>query len=517
MYLEKGRRFMGILCLLALAALVAAGCAGGGARQSTPTPASGFTEQSGVVEVKCPFYLRPNQNVSCGKLEVPEDYAQLDGRTIELLVVVVHSTSSNPERDPILLLPGDAGVSMLDSIFYIAQFFSVFLDQRDVVYYDPRGLGQSGGALECPEFIEWHYRSMLEKATLETEYSWLEPGLQACRERLLNAEINPNVYTAAAMAADLNTLRLALGYSQFNLMAGGFGVDLALTLMRDYPQTVRSAVLVDLEFPLGYTNLGVFARSAQHSLDLLFTRCAEDTECRQAYPELENHFYSVVDELNLKPVQVDVLLPGVSSVSKVTVAGTDFINLALTMLSTTQTIENLPKLVEEVYQGRALKMSEYIQRYYIALPDEYYVGVELNHICSELHGAFWEDSSLGADVQPVISQAVQESWAFYQPLCAQWNGTGRLASAAKPISSDTPMLVMQGEFHPFYAPAQVEEIFWGIPNVNHVVISNLSNDVFGGESCAGNLVVEWLASPGDRLDTSCASQTAPLEFLMPDK
>jgi hypothetical protein len=52
-------------------------------------------------------------------------------------------------------------------------------------------------------------------------------------------------------------------------------------------------------------------------------------------------------------------------------------------------------------------------------------------------------------------------------------------------------------------------------NALHVVIPNMSNDVFGGESCAGLLIYEWLANPNTRLNTSCANNTEPIEFYLP--
>jgi pimeloyl-ACP methyl ester carboxylesterase len=42
-------------------------------------------------------------------------------------------------------------------------------------------------------------------------------------------------YNTAASAADVNDLRLALGYEQINLWGGSYGARLALEVMRDYP------------------------------------------------------------------------------------------------------------------------------------------------------------------------------------------------------------------------------------------------------------------------------------------
>ena len=50
-------------------------------------------------------------------------------------------------------------------------------------------------------------------------------------------------YNTASNAADINDLRLALGYDQVNLWGGSYGTRLALGVMRDYPEGLRSVVL----------------------------------------------------------------------------------------------------------------------------------------------------------------------------------------------------------------------------------------------------------------------------------
>ena len=62
-------------------------------------------------------------------------------------------------------------------------------------------------------------------------------------ERLVGEEINLAAYNSPASAADLNDLRLALGYKEWNLYGRSYGGRLALTVMRDYPTGIRSVIL----------------------------------------------------------------------------------------------------------------------------------------------------------------------------------------------------------------------------------------------------------------------------------
>src|SRR5690606_39073830 len=64
-----------------------------------------------------------------------------------------------------------------------------------------------------------------------------------CHADLTAQGIRLNAYTSAENAADIADLRVALGYEQVNLYGISYGTRLALTIMRDHPQGIRSVVL----------------------------------------------------------------------------------------------------------------------------------------------------------------------------------------------------------------------------------------------------------------------------------
>ena len=86
----------------------------------------------------------------CGRIEVPEDRNQPDGRMIELAVAMVASSTRRPEPDPVVLLAGGPGQSALESYPALAPAFADLLRQRNVLLVDQRGTGGSH-ALACPE------------------------------------------------------------------------------------------------------------------------------------------------------------------------------------------------------------------------------------------------------------------------------------------------------------------------------------------------------------------------------
>src|SRR5262245_45019174 len=62
--------------------------------------------------VACGFPLPDGQSADlmrCGLLTVPENRHKANSRTIELAVVVLHSTATNPEPEPLVYLSGGPG------------------------------------------------------------------------------------------------------------------------------------------------------------------------------------------------------------------------------------------------------------------------------------------------------------------------------------------------------------------------------------------------------------------------
>ena len=214
-----------LLLLLMVVALLFAG-------KITPThaqdgPVLGFEEWD------CPFPAL--DGVTCGYLTVPEDRSQPDGYVVELAVAIISPTGANPDPVPVVYLEGGpGGASLISTDAFQAE---PIVEDHTLILFDQRGTGFSIPSLNCPE--------------LEDDTSSDEDPVQACRDRLEADEINLQMYNSAANAADVYDLVTALGYDQVNLWGISYGTKLGLTILRDYPEIVQSAVL----------DLGVRARN----------------------------------------------------------------------------------------------------------------------------------------------------------------------------------------------------------------------------------------------------------------
>ena len=150
--------------------------------------------------------------------------------------------------------------------------------ERDLLLLDQRGVGHSEPRLECPDY---------RRRTAEMRELDLDPdeGLQrqvdallTCRRTLSEQGIDLGAYSPQAVAADVVDLAAAMGYETYNLYGRGFGTTLALTVMRDFPEDVRAAIL-DGVWPPQVTAAEARHANAATALQALFRRCEADADC----------------------------------------------------------------------------------------------------------------------------------------------------------------------------------------------------------------------------------------------
>ncbi len=263
-------------------------------------PLSGC-KPSNFSKADCEFEVPQGMEVECGFLTIPENWANPDGNKIRLHVAILHTQNKHPEADPILFLDGGPGGFTLDYLQNLASMFNFAHASRDVIFFDQRGVGYSTPSLNCPEAEEQAYLDWTQDLRMTESDEHYVQALKTCRERLEAQGIDLAGYTSAASVADVDSLRKALGVSQWNLYGSSYGTRLALTVMRDFPEGIRSVVL-DSTLPVQVNLFETIALNSERTLELVFTRCAVDPICAENYPNLEESFYDLVDQLDAQPL-----------------------------------------------------------------------------------------------------------------------------------------------------------------------------------------------------------------------
>ena len=190
------------------------------------------------------------ENVECGWLLVKENRKNPDSRGLWLAVEIYRSHSPAPKPDPVVYLsggPGGAALALADQLMS-RPFWKGLRADRDIVIYDQRGTGYSEPAF-CPEldlrirqlgFIDMPHERRRELGLT---------AFERCRDKLLQEGLDFSAYNSRTLAQDLEDLRQSLGFDKLNLVAESYGARVALTALRDTPESVRSVILVS-PFPL---------------------------------------------------------------------------------------------------------------------------------------------------------------------------------------------------------------------------------------------------------------------------
>jgi pimeloyl-ACP methyl ester carboxylesterase len=230
--------------------------------------------------------IAPPQDVAieCGDLVVLADRSQPDGATLRLAVIRLPSTGPAPNPAPLVFLaggPGQGASGALQLFTNASLPDSALRENHTLLLIDQRGTGFSQPMLICPEVDALATRP--DSGTISPQEAQ-ERGFAAfaaCRTRLLAEGVSLADYTTAENAADINDLRLALGYEQVDLYRVSYGSRLALTVMRDFPQAVRSVVLTS-PLPPQADLLAGRGLAFNNALETLSATCANDPACNES-------------------------------------------------------------------------------------------------------------------------------------------------------------------------------------------------------------------------------------------
>jgi pimeloyl-ACP methyl ester carboxylesterase len=260
--------------------------------------AHGYTPK--LVEHDCwnvSFYT--TSNARCGYVIVPENRQQPEGRQVKIAVAVVPAQGKRLSDIPLVWLEGGPGGSPHAGITRETQFLPAGYDW---ILPDIRGSGFSEPLLDCPE-----EKTVPSQYTLNEPYvSELAPQLAAlktCATRLATfADLTQ--YNTHVLAEDLDDIRRALRIKRWHLISGSYGGTLALHFAERFPQYIVSSTLY-WPYPVQYgDNIQTFLTSGDAILNYVFTACRWNTQCFQAFPDVDTKYRAVLARLDAQPLRV---------------------------------------------------------------------------------------------------------------------------------------------------------------------------------------------------------------------
>jgi pimeloyl-ACP methyl ester carboxylesterase len=460
--------------------------------------------------VELPLGLSPGRYFECGYLKVPEQHSQPDGPSIELGVAILKSSSSSSRPDPLVMAQGGPGGSTINT-YATLLLDSPILQERDIVLFDQRGTLRSKPALLCPENVELTLRTIEQDLGREEEQRQSDEALMQCRARLLQEGVNLSAYDSQENAADVEALRVALGYDQINLYGVSYGTLLALHVLRDFPGGLRS-VIIDSVVPTQINFLEQAARSENRSLTEFFGACAADARCNASYPRLEQVFYEQVQLLDRQPARVPMTDPETGMTYRAVVRGDTFQGIFFQMLYSTELLPLLPQLVYDARDGRYETFGRIASL--VVFERTIAEGMYFSVICAE-DADFDPADAANPQLRPQIAERAVRDAQHLVELCRRWEVEPLGPAADQPVEGDVPTLILTGRFDPITPPAFGALAGETLKPSYLFTFPNASHGVFHSDPCADQLVTAFLADPQTRPDDACVAAAGPPRFVAP--
>lgn len=244
-------------------------------------------------------------DVTCAVVRVPLDYANPMGEQLSLMVM--RYAAQAPRRGAILVNPGGPGssaIAYLDAMAptYVSRYG---LQHYDLIAFDPRGVGLSGG-LKCQSDADID-RYLYPDYTPDTdaEVAFLAEAdaafVNACRD------VYPNRlhhFSTRNTAHDMDLIRRAIGDAQIGYVGISYGSYLGAVYARVYPAQVRVMVL-DSAFAPDGDSLSQFYVTQAGGFERAFQRwaqwCQSSSQCLFSAPDVGARWDALMAEYDANP------------------------------------------------------------------------------------------------------------------------------------------------------------------------------------------------------------------------
>lgn len=479
---------------------------------ASPVAAAVPSYEDGECAYDLPDGMEQGKNAFCGWVTAPM-YPDADRpETVRIPIIRFAATTDTPAADPLLILLGGPGQNMsavLPAFDEQAAMWNYMLERQDVILFDQRGMGKSEPSLTCP--IE------KDMASGEANDIAVGFGLMNCSKQLQEQGIDLTAFTTTNNAADIEAIRVAMGYEQVNLYGISYGSKLALAALRDYPDSIRSTIIAS---PLPMED-NVFATQTigfDHALKYVWDACAADEACAAANPDPAAALETATQNLKANPVKVQAANPMTGDAIELELNDIMFLQLVYMGVFVSPLTPYLPNLVTQTAQGDYQLLEELSA--YLILGGGVSMGVLLTYFCQEEVAYSPQAETVAKETEAGIAPVLQSpSWVglgdTMYPLCDMWKLDPSDPIENEPVVSDEPMLILTGSFDPITPASNAEPIAANFPNSQTVEFTAQGHDpassAFG---CSEDMITGYLNDPNAKVDGSCAIQD--IEFAEPE-
>ncbi len=432
----------------------------------------------------------------CGWLQVAENPAEPEGKTINIRLARVPAKGRTSAADALIFFAGGPGQAATETWPIVAGALRKLNEDHDILLIDQRGTGQSN-PLRCPQ--------LSLKEMLAFDWDDLAQSTHDCLESL---DGDPRYYTTTIAMQDFDRVRAALGYESVDLFGVSYGTRAAQVYLRLFPNRVRTMVLdsvVPQTLALGTDH----AKNLDHTIFRVLEACDEDADCHEAFPGTAAKLSELIKKLDENPVEVSVAHPTTGKPQELTFDRETMASSLRFLTYSSDTQAMLPLLIYEAATKNYFeRLASQMMIAATGLQQSIAQGMELSVVCSEDFPFFPDNSD---NSQYLMGDLMLKSSRIQ---CAIWPTDPVPANFHDPVRSDIPVLLLSGELDPVTPPRYAEQLLSWFSNATHLVAPGQGHSVTG-RGCLGRLVSEFIiAASMEDIDSSCIEQLQPTPYFL---
>ncbi len=432
-----------------------------------------------------------------GILEVPENRQNPDSRTLKLVYKVLKAKNVTSSKAPIVYLQGGpSGATLVMEEMWENHPFRM---DRDIVLMNQRGTGESEAL--CRDMGAEFFEILRQDLDIDAEYIATKSLFSDCKKIIESKKVDMAGYSSTENAADFEELRKVLGYDKWNLLGGSYGSRLGLTMMRDFPNSIRSAVFTGIVAPES-NYIEDFVQNFENALFAVLEKCEEDEDCNSRYPNLKNRLLKTLKTLESNPMCLEYK----EKLLILNVQDAQF--LLHQALYSRYSIANIPLIIEALENRASASIIDALRRLefiygLVNVPMNYSVTAyeELPFISENNLKKTLRNSETGFNLA-VLGTGVE--------LLSEWHPFRASDIENQAVISEIPTLLASGNLDPVTPVHYATETLKHLKNGYHLIFANDSHDL--SNPCFFDTTSYFLDNPLERPNMDCALETHPIEW-----
>jgi pimeloyl-ACP methyl ester carboxylesterase len=484
---------------------VAALLVGGAASAATP----------GAGQVIPKFEAAP-----CGFKDVPEDWPEKNGLTCGWVTVKAHhdrpdsatlrlwvfrmAALDRPKslQMPLIRMVGGpeaAGVTPTSPRSPTNELILRLRADRDVVYFDYRGLDKSEPKLECKV-------APVVGATLDERWRSKLEQYADCRHQIDAAGTDLGAIGATAGAQDVEDIAQALGYRTYALWGSSYGTFPELYLIGRRPAGLRAAI-VGVTFPPDTSNVEQFSTFGQ-GLTAMQRECDRTAACHARFPDMARSLRRAMDRVDRER------LMGHSR----RLTPPDLYQSLFNMSTDPDSLAFVPLAISTAEKGDSKLVAQWMDATKgedLGIPEatDPQVAGALATVCSTVPDPRSTEGAVKAAARryPYLAKAIHPADALMR-VCQIWKTAPPPRDLRRPIHSDVPVLFYYARLDTAVLVSDTLRVAKGLPNSTVIEVPGVGHNL--SDACLVALYAAFLDNPTGVLDRSCTAQMKPITFAL---